>query len=164
MSRVAFLIFFSLLLTIPRVAHAASSYYVTFIPASPAVDEPITARVSSTFGPSCLPPPTSVILDGSTIQLQLDYSDSCASGSPIPSRDYAIGAYPAGRYHFDIRSCQNEPPPFGTTCTTAFHGWLVVGLDVLPIPTLSFWLLGLLSVGVVAIGVGEISRRAGTAT
>jgi len=161
MSKSAFSILFLLLLTISRVGHTASTYDVTFIPASPAVNEPVTARVSSKAGPSCLPPPTSVTLTGNTIQLRLDYSDSCASGNPIPSRDYAIGAYPLGRYYFDIQSCQNEPPPFGTTCTTAFHGSLIVGLGVMPIPMLSAWLRGLLSLGLVMTAFAVTARRRG---
>ncbi len=151
-----------LLVASPAIGYAASSYYVTFIPASPDINEPVTARVSSTAGPSCLPPPTSVTLTGNTIQLRLDYSDSCASGSLIASRDYAIGAYPLGRYYFDIQSCQNEPPPFGTTCTTAFHGPLFIGFKLVPVPLLSARSIWLLLVGIIGATFTLCSRRSST--
>lgn len=149
MYRIVALTISLLLLVMPANGHAVTIYYVSFIPSSPNIQEPVTARVSSSSGPSCLPPATSITVQDTTIELQLDYSDSCATGSPIPYRDYALGGFPSGRYSFQIKSCQNNPPPFPTSCNTSPHGGFVVGAHFAPVPSLSRWSLGLLMLGVI---------------
>ena len=105
----------------------AADYSVQFIPPSPAPGQTVIARVSNTTGPSCLPPETSVTTVGTAITLRLDYTDTCASGNPIASRDYPIGSFGAGSYTFSINSCQKNPPPLPSPCTIGYQGALAVG-------------------------------------
>ena len=126
----------------------AADYNVQFIPPFPAPAQAVIARVSSTTGPSCLPPETSVTTIGTAIALRLDYTDTCASGNPIASRDYPIGSPSAGSYTFLINSCQNNPPPLPNPCTIGFQGALAVGF-ISATPTASWGAYALLVLGII---------------
>jgi hypothetical protein len=129
---------------------------VRFIPSLALVDQPVIARLSNGLSNACWPPATSIVRVNAKITLTLDYDDACPPQYILPSRDYALGAFPAGTYTFVVMSCSNNPPPFPTECHVLLQSQfsVVPPPHIDPAPMLSVWAMLALLAGFIVAAAG----------
>ncbi|HVT33736.1 MAG TPA: hypothetical protein VHE32_13890 [Rhodanobacteraceae bacterium] len=135
----------------------ADTYYaVEFVPSSPKAGEDFVARLSHVWGMHCWPATASVTQAGSTIVLNLAYTDACDADNVALTHDYPLGAYPAGSYTFDVKACVYNAPPLPSSCNIGLEIPLRIGAgkaSATPVPTLSVRALVALVIGLLLSGV-----------
>ena len=147
--RVSCVAFLGAALSMSTSAFAENFYAVRVLPANPIPGELVFVRVAAIDGPDCLPPAV-LTTQGSTTRLALYYSDTCATGTPVAYRDYALGPYDRGRHRLIIDACIENPPPLPNNCTTRYQGTIAVGVVPASVPALSLWSGSLLTLALFA--------------
>jgi hypothetical protein len=131
---------------------------VQFSPALPVAGETVTAQLNNGLSKACWPPATSITRDATVITIRLDYDDACPSQYLLPSRDYTLGAFPAGNYNLVVLSCSNNPPPFPSECNVIVQAQFSVAAPriIEPAPILSLWMMLALLAALIAATAAHV--------